>query len=206
MSSKENKLRVFKRDASKRYQPIYNPELQIGSDYISEVIETEEFKQLKQEIGHVPMKKEGKELRKIMSQNKISKDDVLEKVLYRKTLKSASENKAVLTSQEKDFLIKYKEAMKESGLPVWSSKTIEILKENYKDSIEQYLSINALPDYPCGCCGEFYPYMNTKEYLFWGPHKLKLTDEAKNYKEIIYNSDNKIIKKYMLLKRKKKLK
>lgn len=206
MSSKENQLRVLKRDPSKRFQPIYNPNLQIGSDYIPELIETEEFQTLKKEVGHVSMKKESKVLRKIMSQNKISKRDVLDKLLYQHELKSVGEDKSVLTLEEKNFLRNYKEAMAESNLPVWDSKTIEILKENLKCKIELYLSKNALPDYPCDCCGEYYPYLNVKDYVFFRQNRLALTDDAKNYKEILYDSDKKIIKKYMLLKKKQKLK
>lgn len=202
MSSQENKLRVLKRDSSRRYEEIYKPELQIGMDYIPSLDKKEEFLKLSLELGHVPMKKESKEIRKIMSEKGLTKNEVCSNKSYSRKIKEHEKTKVIYNDIEKHFIKSCKKAMVESGLPIWSPKTLEILKYNLESEVIHYLAENPHLDF-----SSYYYWRRERDtmydYLYLQTNH-PLTNEAINYKKVLDSSDKRIIKDYILLIQRKK--
>ena len=201
MSSQENLFRTLKRNPSKRYQPIIKEGLEIGWDYIPSLEETEEFKNLKVKFGHIPMKKESKKIRKLMSDKNLSKSDIMNNPSLMNMIKDNNTGKS-LESYEVLFLDIAKSVMKEKNLPVWNDEVIEAIKYNVRRNIEKYLNDNPYYQYYENlsherCIYSFYDFI----YFNTG---LKIIDEVYIWKNIRELNKNLFLKKYMYLAKKRK--
>lgn len=201
MSSQENLFRTLKRNPSKRYQPIIKEGLEIGWDYIPSLEETEEFKNLKIKFGHVPMKKESKKIRKLMSDKNLSKSDIMNNPSLMNIIRNNNTVES-LESYEVLFLDIAKSVMKEKNLPVWNDEVIEAIKYNVRRNIEKYLNDNPYYQYYESlsherCIYSFYDFI----YFNTG---LKIIDEVYIWKNIIELNRNLFLKKYMYLAKKRK--
>lgn len=201
MSSQENLFRTLKRNPSKRYQPIIKEGLEIGWDYIPSLEETEEFKNLKVKFGHIPMKKESKKIRKLMSDKNLSKSDIMNNPSLMNMIKDNNTGKS-LESYEVLFLDIAKSVMKEKNLPVWNDEVIEAIKYNVRRNIEKYLNDNPYYQYYENlsherCIYSFYDFI----YFNTG---LKIIDEVYIWKNILELNKNLFLKKYMYLAKKRK--
>lgn len=205
MSSQENFFRTLKKNPAKRYQPIIKEGLEIGSDYIPCLEETEEFKNLKVKFGHVPMKKESKKIRKIMSDKGLSKSEVMNNFHYMEIAKDVNKT-SVLEYYELLFLDIAKAVMKEKNLPIWNDEVIESIKDKVRHNIEEYLNANPCYDH-CECCGYNQNIYSFSDFVYFGT-SLRSIPEVYIWRNIIELNRNLFLKKYMILakKRKNKLK
>lgn len=105
----ENKLRTIKRETFSR-------------GYNSEEILHSEFFALAAYVDHVPMKKESKRLRNIMSKTSLRKEDVLSIKKYRQELSKEQNKQGNLTSDNRRFLIKCKHFMKDTSTSIFDKK------------------------------------------------------------------------------------
>lgn len=204
MSSQENLFRSLKRNPHKRYNPIIKNDQLIGSDYIPTLSQTALFKTMKEEVGHVAMKKESKELRRIMSSTGLNEKEVRDRLTYQKSLNLVADNSDVkgLHSYEKKFLKISRQVMKEKGLPIWNESVIEAIKNVVKESIEDNISKNPYMTivYEDQYCENVYDDFNS--YVLKG---LKSgIDEVKIWHYIIDQNRNNFLKRYILLSKKKR--
>lgn len=201
MSSQENLFRTIKRNPAKRYQPIIKEDLEIGYDYIPSLKETEEFKELKSQFGHVPMKKESQKIRKIMSDKGLSKSEVMNNSHYMEIVKDVNKP-SDLEYYEVLFLDIAKEVMKEKNLPIWNNEVIESIKDKVRNSIEEYLKDNPYYDH-CECCGYNEKNYSFSDFVYFGT-SLSSIHEVFIWRNIIELNKNLFLKKYMILAKKRK--
>lgn len=203
MSSQENLFRSLKRNPSKRYEQIIFKDLEIGMDYIPSIKLSHEFKELKDKVGHVPMKKESEELRKIMSRTGLSKDEVVERSIYKERLvKKTLIVTPKILSYEKLFLKIAKNVMKEMNLPIWNEVVIENIKNILKNNIEKHLEENPYYEY-CDCCGYNKQTYSFSDYIF-NSTSIDIIDEVLIWRNIISETRNVFLKKYMIISKKKR--
>lgn len=201
MSSQENLFRTIKRNPAKRYQPIIKEDLEIGSDYIPSLKETEEFKELKSQFGHVPMKKESKNIRKMMSEKGLSRSDIMNDSHYMEIVKDVNKV-SVLEDYEVLFLDIAKAVMKEKNLPIWNNEVIESIKDKVRHNIDKYLNENPYYDH-CECCGYNENTYSFSDFVYFGT-SLRIIPEVYIWKNIIELNRNLFLKKYMILAKKRK--
>lgn len=201
MSSQENLFRTIKRNPAKRYQPIIKEDLEIGSDYIPSLKETEEFKELKSQFGHVPMKKESKNIRKMMSEKGLSRSYIMNDSHYMEIVKDVNKI-SVLEDYEVLFLDIAKAVMKEKNLPIWNDEVIESIKDKVRHNIDKYLNENPYYDH-CECCGYNENTYSFSDFVYFGT-SLRIIPEVYIWKNIIELNRNLFLKKYMILAKKKK--
>ncbi len=201
MSSQENLFRTIKRNPAKRYQPIIKEDLEIGSDYIPSLKETEEFKELKSQFGHVPMKKESKNIRKMMSEKGLSRSDIMNDSHYMEIVKDVNKV-SVLEDYEVLFLDIAKAVMKEKNLPIWNDEVIESIKDKVRHNIDKYLNENPYYDH-CECCGYNENTYSFSDFVYFGT-SLRIIPEVYIWKNIIELNRNLFLKKYMILAKKRK--
>lgn len=201
MSSQENLFRTLKRNPTKRYQPIIKEGLEIGYDYIPSIKETEEFKELKSQFGHVPMKKESQNIRRMMSEKRLSKNDVMNDSHYMEIVKDIKKA-SVLEHYEILFLDIAKSVMKEKNLPIWNDEVIESIKYKVRHNIEEYLKNNSYYDH-CECCGYNEKTYSFSDFVYFGT-SLKSIPEVYVWRNIIELNRNLFLKKYMILAKKRK--
>lgn len=201
MSSQENLFRTIKRNPAKRYQPIIKEDLEIGSDYIPSLKETEEFKELKSQFGHVPMKKESKNIRKMMSEKGLSRSDIMNDSHYMEIVKDVNKV-SVLEDYEVLFLDIAKAVMKEKNLPIWNDEVIESIKDKVRHNIDKYLNENPYYDH-CECCGYNENTCSFSDFVYFGT-SLRIIPEVYIWKNIIELNRNLFLKKYMILAKKRK--
>lgn len=201
MSSQENLFRTIKRNPAKRYQPIIKEDLEIGSDYIPSLKETEEFKELKSQFGHVPMKKESKNIRKMMSEKGLSRSDIMNDSHYMEIVKDVNKV-SVLEDYEVLFLDIAKAVMKEKNLPIWNDEVIESIKDKVRHNIDKYLNKNPYYDH-CECCGYNENTYSFSDFVYFGT-SLRIIPEVYIWKNIIELNRNLFLKKYMILAKKRK--
>ena len=201
MSSQENLFRTIKRNPAKRYQPIIKEDLEIGSDYIPSLKETEEFKELKSQFGHVPMKKESKNIRKMMSEKGLSRSDIMNDSHYMEIVKDVNKV-SVLEDYEVLFLDIAKAVMKEKNLPIWNDEVIESIKDKVRHNIDKYLNENPNYDH-CECCGYNENTYSFSDFVYFGT-SLRIIPEVYIWKNIIELNRNLFLKKYMILAKKRK--
>lgn len=201
MSSQENLFRTIKRNPAKRYQPIIKEDLEIGSDYIPSLKETEEFKELKSQFGHVPMKKESKNIRKMMSEKGLSRSDIMNDSHYMEIVKDVNKV-SVLEDYEVLFLDIAKTVMKEKNLPIWNDEVIESIKDKVRHNIDKYLNENPYYDH-CECCGYNENTYSFSDFVYFGT-SLRIIPEVYIWKNIIELNRNLFLKKYMILAKKRK--
>jgi len=201
MSSQENLFRTIKRNPAKRYQPIIKEDLEIGSDYIPSLKETEEFKELKSQFGHVPMKKESKNIRKMMSEKGLSRSDIMNDSHYMEIVKDVNKV-SVLEDYEVLFLNIAKAVMKEKNLPIWNDEVIESIKDKVRHNIDKYLNENPYYDH-CECCGYNENTYSFSDFVYFGT-SLRIIPEVYIWKNIIELNRNLFLKKYMILAKKRK--
>lgn len=201
MSSQENLFRTIKRNPAKRYQPIIKEDLEIGSDYIPFLKETEEFKELKSQFGHVPMKKESKNIRKMMSEKGLSRSDIMNDSHYMEIVKDVNKV-SVLEDYEVLFLDIAKAVMKEKNLPIWNDEVIESIKDKVRHNIDKYLNENPYYDH-CECCGHNENTYSFSDFVYFGT-SLRIIPEVYIWKNIIELNRNLFLKKYMILAKKRK--
>lgn len=187
MSSQENLFRTIKRNPAKRYQPIIKEDLEIGSDYIPSLKETEEFKELKSQFGHVPMKKESKNIRKMMSEKGLSRSDIMNDSHYMEIVKDVNKV-SVLEDYEVLFLDIAKAVMKEKNLPIWNDEVIESIKDKVRHNIDKYLNENTY---------------SFSDFVYFGT-SLRIIPEVYIWRNIIELNRNLFLKKYMILAKKRK--
>lgn len=203
MSSQENLFRTLKRNPAKRYQPIIKEGLEIGYDYIPSLKETEEFKELKSQFGHVPMKRESQNIRRMMSEKGLSKYDVMNDSHYMEIVKDIKKA-SVLEHYEILFLDIAKSVMKEKNLPIWNDEVIESIKDKVRHNIEEYLKNNSYYDH-CECCGYNEKTYSFSDFVYFGT-SLKSIPEVYVWRNIIELNRNLFLKKYMILAKKRKSK
>lgn len=201
MSSQENLFRTIKRNPAKRYQPIIKEDLEIGSDYIPSLKETEEFKELKSQFGHVPMKKESKNIRKMMSEKGLSRSDIMNDSHYMEIVKDVNKV-SVIEDYEVLFLDIAKAVMKEKNLPIWNDEVIESIKDKVRHNIDKYLNENPYYDH-CECCGYNENTYSFSDFVYFGT-SLRIIPEVYIWKNIIELNRNLFLKKYMILAKKRK--
>ena len=201
MSSQENLFRTLKRNPAKRYQPIIKEGLEIGYDYIPSLKETEEFKELKSQFGHVPMKKESKNIRKMMSEKGLSRSDIMNDSHYMEIVKDVNKV-SVLEDYEVLFLDIAKAVMKEKNLPIWNDEVIESIKDKVRHNIDKYLNENPYYDH-CECCGYNENTYSFSDFVYFGT-SLRIIPEVYIWKNIIELNRNLFLKKYMILAKKRK--
>lgn len=201
MSSQENLFRTIKINPAKRYQPIIKEDLEIGSDYIPSLKETEEFKELKSQFGHVPMKKESKNIRKMMSEKGLSRSDIMNDSHYMEIVKDVNKV-SVLEDYEVLFLDIAKAVMKEKNLPIWNDEVIESIKDKVRHNIDKYLNENPYYDH-CECCGYNENTYSFSDFVYFGT-SLRIIPEVYIWKNIIELNRNLFLKKYMILAKKRK--
>lgn len=201
MSSQENLFRTIKRNPAKRYQPIIKEDLEIGSDYIPSLKETEEFKELKSQFGHVPMKKESKNIRKMMSEKGLSRSYIMNDSHYMEIVKDVNKV-SVLEDYEVLFLDIAKAVMKEKNLPIWNDEVIESIKDKVRHNIDKYLNENPYYDH-CECCGYNENTYSFSDFVYFGT-SLRIIPEVYIWKNIIELNRNLFLKKYMILAKKRK--
>lgn len=201
MSSQENLFRTIKRNPAKRYQPIIKEDLEIGSDYIPSLKETEEFKELKSQFGHVSMKKESKNIRKMMSEKGLSRSDIMNDSHYMEIVKDVNKV-SVLEDYEVLFLDIAKAVMKEKNLPIWNDEVIESIKDKVRHNIDKYLNENPYYDH-CECCGYNENTYSFSDFVYFGT-SLRIIPEVYIWKNIIELNRNLFLKKYMILAKKRK--
>lgn len=201
MSNQENLFRTIKRNPAKRYQPIIKEDLEIGSDYIPSLKETEEFKELKSQFGHVPMKKESKNIRKMMSEKGLSRSDIMNDSHYMEIVKDVNKV-SVLEDYEVLFLNIAKAVMKEKNLPIWNDEVIESIKDKVRHNIDKYLNENPYYDH-CECCGYNENTYSFSDFVYFGT-SLRIIPEVYIWKNIIELNRNLFLKKYMILAKKRK--
>lgn len=201
MSSQENLFRTIKRNPAKRYQPIIKEDLEIGSDYIPSLKETEEFKELKSQFGHVPMKKESKNIRKMMSEKGLSRSYIMNDSHYMEIVKDVNKI-SVLEDYEVLFLDIAKAVMKEKNLPIWNDEVIESIKDKVRHNIDKYLNENPYYDH-CECCGYNENTYSFSDFVYFGT-SLRIIPEVYIWKNIIELNRNLFLKKYMILAKKRK--
>lgn len=199
MSSEINKLRVFKRNG-----PRYISKLNLEYDEnLKEYIETNDqvFNPLYIELRfaemHVPMKKESREIRKIMSKTGLNENEIRNKELYRKQIANAVKNDEIISKEDKLFL----KIMKKNGnilqKPIWDDFVVHATKSQLEAVINEYLVDNPVCIYYCEYCNERHVQISTiEEYLF---SDKELFSEAKLLKALYGMNHNSIVKKYMIL-------
>lgn len=207
MSSQENLFRNLKRSSSKRFNTIVHKDIATGMDYFSIPEESDLFKKLKKEVGHVEMKKESKVLRRIMSQTGLTKEQIKSNETYEKTLVDIRKDiaKSNLESYEALFFNIAKQVMKEKKLQIWDDAVIEGIRTYFKNSIEERIK-----KYPYKKIFHYDDYIETEicnhtfeEYLL--TYKSSI-DEVIIWLNIVENTKNNFIKKFMLISKKKRSK
>lgn len=168
MSNQEHMLRVAKRSPYGRYHFCCSY-YQERYSYVDEVDEQQaeesrmkaenDFFRLTSAVGHVPMKKESKKLRQIMSKTGINAEDVRSIKLYRKELAETTKpESSVLSDNDKFFIKTCRNIMSRLNLPIWNPIVIaEIHKVadelrtssnswswRYHDSV--YFKSNSIPE------------------------------------------------------------
>lgn len=166
MSNQEHMLRVAKRSPYGRYQS-YCTYYQERYSYVDEVEEQQaeenrmktenEFFRLTSAVGHVPMKKESKKLRQIMSKTGINAEDVRSIKLYRKELAETTKpESSVLSDNDKFFIKTCRNIMSRLKLPIWNPLVIaeihafpEQLRNNswsWQNHDSVYFKSNSIPE------------------------------------------------------------
>lgn len=206
MCNQINELRVLKRNG---HRFIWKDIEEY--DYVSEqYLETKElvfnplFYKLMKSRVHVPMKKESKELRKLMSKTGLKQSEIREKEIYRKQIAEVVKNDEALSKEDKLFL----KLMRKNGnilkSPIWSEDVIKATKEQLENIVLDYLLENPYYVYYCECCNERHKETyKIPEYLF---SNKDLFMEAKLLKNLYELNHNNIVKKYMILVKKAKKK
>lgn len=134
MSNQEHMLRVAKRSHYGRfysyctyYQERYGDldELDVQEAEENIMKAKNEFFKLTSTVGHVPMKKESKKLRQIMSKTGINAEAVRSIKLYRKELAETTKPEGSSLSDNDKFFIKTcRRIMSRLNLPIWNPLVI----------------------------------------------------------------------------------
>lgn len=166
MSNQENMLRVAKRNPHGRhhyyssyYQQRYGYVDEAEQQYVDEkrMKEENEFFRLISAVGHIPMKKESKKLRQIMSKTGINAEDVRSIKLYRKELAETTKPEAsVLSDNDKFFIKTCRSIMTRLNLPIWNPLVVaeihafpEQLRNNswsWQNHDSVYFKSNSIPE------------------------------------------------------------
>lgn len=137
MSNEENMLRVQKRNPYQRFKHIYNERFFDESlddlEYtILEEIQLKEcsaFSNLSHSVGHVPMKKESKKLRQLMSKTGLSSSEIYNIKKYKQELANINlEKPSSIRQIELIFIKTCKIAMSNLQLPIWNPMVIEEIR------------------------------------------------------------------------------
>lgn len=122
----ENRLRKLKRTRSSNFTYSEDDELLVPTSFYMNASFS----------GHVPMKKESKKLRNIMSKNSLNKEEVLSIKKYRKELSESQKNANKLNSQDRKFLKACRLFMKTESVsifdPLFNSK-FNTYNQKYSD-------------------------------------------------------------------------
>lgn len=201
MTCQQNLFRTLKRNPAKRFHPMIVNGYVLGNDQSPS--QSNLFRALKNEVGHVAMKKESEELRRIMAQTGLSEEDVRERSVYQKRLKKAQEgDKGHLQSYEKKFLKIAKAVMKEKGLPIWNDIVIEEIKAIVEAAIIEDRDANPYyVHYSDYGYSEIY-YHDFMTYVSMG--RESGIDEIKIWNLISNQNKNHFLKTFMILSKKKK--
>jgi len=201
MTCQQHLFRTLKRTPAKRFHPIVVNGYALSNN--QRPSQSNLFRALKDEVGHVAMKKESEELRRIMSKTGLSEEDVRERSIYQRQLKKTQEgDKGPLQSYEKKFLKIARAIMKEKGMPIWSDAVIEEIKSVVKDAIIKDRDANPYyVHYSDYGYSEIY-YHDFMTYVSMG--KESGIDEIKIWNLISYQNKNNFIKTFMILSKKKK--
>lgn len=206
MSSEINELRAFKRNG-----PFFfyrNVEIDYKKDgiveYEKEQIVNPLYHKLVSSKIHVPMKKESKEIRKIMSRTGLKESEIREKETYRKKIADVVKEKSILSKEDKLFL----KIMKENGnllkKPIWDEEVIKNTKEYLENIVLDYLSDKPYHVYYCECCNERHKETySIEEYFLYNKDVFM---EANLLRNLYALNHNNIVKKYMILVKKYKKK
>lgn len=199
MSSEINKLRVFKRNGP-RYISKSTWQYDEGLKEYTE-INDQVFNPLYIELRfanmHVPMKKESREIRKIMSKTGLDENEIRDKELYRKQIANAIKNDEIISKEDKLFL----RLMKKNGnilqKPIWDDSVVQATMSQLEAIVDEYLLDNPVCIYYYECCNERHiQTLTIEEYLLSGK---ELFSEAKLLKALYGMNHNSIVKKYMIL-------
>lgn len=201
MTCQQHLFRTLKRNPAKRFNPMIVNGYELGVD--QHPSQSNLFRALKDEVGHVAMKKESEELRRIMSQTGLSEEDVRKRSVYQKRLKTAQEgDKGPLQPYEKKLLKIAKAVMKEKGLPIWSDTVIEEIKSVVKEAIIKDRDANPYYIYYSD-----YGYSEIYYYDFMtyvSMRKESGIDEVKIWGLISNQNKNNFLKAFMILAKKKR--
>lgn len=201
MTCQQNLFRTLKRNPAKRFNPMIVNGYELGADQPPS--QSNMFRALKDEVGHVAMKKESEELRSIMSQTGLSEEDVRERSVYQKQLKTVQEgNKGLLQSYEKKFLKIAKAVMREKGLPIWNDVVIEEIKAVVEAAIIKDRDANPYYVYYSDYGYSEIYYHDFMNYV--SMERESGIDEIKIWSLISNKNKNNFLKTFMTLSKKKK--
>lgn len=132
----ENKLRKIKRKSFSRGYYSEEKEEFIPSEFFS----------FAAYVDHVPMKKENKKLRNIMSKTSLKKEEVLSIKKYRQELSKEQNKQGTLHSDDRRFVRKCKQFMKDTSTSIFDKKFNEkFLKYIDNDGIRLFSIFNYYP-------------------------------------------------------------
>lgn len=207
MSNEINELRVIKRNSPRFIWKDIEEYDHAKQEYVEEreLVFNPDFCKLLHSKLHVPMKKESKELRKLMSKTGLKESEIREKEIYRKQIADAIKNDEIISKEDKLFL----KVMRKKGnvlkKPIWDEEVIKATKEYLENIVLDYLSEHPYHVYYCECCNECHKETySIREYLLFKDKEL--FPEAKLLKNLNELNHNNIVKKYMILVKKAKKK
>lgn len=207
MSNEINELRVIKRNSPRFIWKNIEEYDYEKREYVEEreLVFNPDFYKLLHSNLHIPMKKESKELRKLMSKTGLKESEIREKEIYRKQIAKAIKNDEIISKEDKLFL----KIMRKKGnvlkKPIWDEEVIKATKEYLEDIVSNYLLEHPYHVYYCECCNERHKETySIREYLYFKDKEF--FTEAKLLKNLYELNHNNIVKKYMILVKKAKKK